>query len=206
VFFFVVGMAMRVGLASGLLTVLAVTVVDYLYIALAVLGIGKLLEKPRARRIMGIAGSIVLVAFGAFMLGSALRDGTGAGAGPGAAVGTARGGLEGFLAALLLTLSSPLTVVFWTGLFAARAAEKGYTKKQLVVFGLSAGLATPVFLGVAVVVFSAARSWIPPGVIHVLNAAVGGVLAAWGVARLAKLLLGRPRGQPPAAPGGPGRK
>lgn len=185
VFFFILNTAIQKTPLDGLLAVLAVTLVDYLYILLAILGVGKVLERPRIKSIMGIVGSIALVVFGLVMIFSTVsvrQD-------PSATGGTASGYLSSFLSAFLLTLSSPLTVVFWTSLFATKAIEKGYARRQLLLFGLSAGAATFVFLGLSVAVFTFMKSAIPPVVIRILNIGVGALLIAYGGIRLARLLI-----------------
>ena len=129
VFFFILNITLQRSLLDGLFSVLAVTVVDYVYILLAIIGVGKLLEKKRVQKSLAIVSSVVLVIFGIGMLVSA-RGGlaeTALQAQPASNYGSS------FLSAFLLTLSSPLTIVFWTGLFAARAIEYEYTKRQLVV-------------------------------------------------------------------------
>ena len=50
VFFFIVNLTLRKTIFDGLAGVLAVTLVDYFYIALAIFGIGKLLENKKVKR------------------------------------------------------------------------------------------------------------------------------------------------------------
>ena len=60
---------------------------------------------------------------------------------------TAPFGGEGvFAQAFLLTASNPLTVIFWSGVFAAQTAECHYDKSQLRWFGLVCVLAAAFFL------------------------------------------------------------
>ena len=47
---------------------------------------------------------------------------------------------EGGAQAFLLIASNPLTVIFWSGVFAAQTAERHYDKSQLRWFGLGCGL------------------------------------------------------------------
>ena len=196
VFFFILNTTLQRTVYDGLLAVGAVTLVDCFYILLAGVGVGRLLERPRIRLAMRIGSSAVLAAFGVVMWLSAL-----AGRGTtGAAASGSPSHAASFLSALLLTLSSPLTIVFWTGLFAAKAAEKGYGRRELIPFGLGAGTSTAVFLSLAVVVFALLRSAIPVIAVRVLNAAVASLLIAYAVVRLAKgiwpALSGRPRPGP----------
>ena len=185
VFFYILTIALQRTVADGWFAVLAVTLVDYLFILLAVLGVGKLLEKPKIKRALGITSSVVLVLFGLFMtlkLGHHEVD-------PLAAIAVESNYLSSFLSTFFLTLTSPLTIVFWTGLFAARAIEKGYTQKQLFYFGIAAGFATFVFLGGSVTLLSALRTSLPILLLKVLNIAVGLLLIAYGLIRLHRLLL-----------------
>src|SRR3990167_8807943 len=64
VFFFIINLALQRSLYDGLAAVAAVTLVDYFYISLAILGIGKLLEKKKVKKAFGIISSIVLMIFG----------------------------------------------------------------------------------------------------------------------------------------------
>lgn len=182
VFFFILNLSLQRTVNDGLLAVLAVTLVDYLYIALAILGVGKLLEDGKRKKHLAIVSSLVLVLFGILML----HSGGGAVSGAGAIVQEQSDYTESFLAAFFLTISSPLTIVFWTSLFAAKAIENSYTKGQLIVFGLAAGLATVLFLGSAVVGLSWFRASIPLGLIRGLNILVGLLLIAYGAVRLRK--------------------
>ncbi len=190
VFFYILNTVLRATPLDALAAVLGVTLVDYIYIALAVLGVGKLLERPKIKYLLGVGSSVVLVAFGAIMIISAARA-TANGVQIAAGVSNA---LSGFLSAFLLTLSSPLTIVFWTGLFAAKAIEQGYSRRQLAMFGLAAGLATLAFLGLAVALFTLIRASIPATVVRILNLVVGGILFAYGIQRGARVVVGGGRG------------
>src|SRR3989344_4739348 len=64
VFFFIINLALQKSIFDGLIGTLAVTIVDYLYITLAILGIGKLLENKKVKKMFGIISSIVLMIFG----------------------------------------------------------------------------------------------------------------------------------------------
>ena len=186
VFLFILNTAMQKTLVDGLLAVVAVTLVDYLYITLAILGVGKLLERQRIKVLLGIVSSLVLVAFGAMMIGSIASPTLDA---PSGALAPSNY-FSSFISAFLLTLSSPLTIVFWTSLFATKAIEKGYSQKELLPFGFAAGLATLTFLSLSVTLLSLVKASIPMGVIGVLNVVVGGLLILYGIVRLSKTWRG----------------
>ena len=64
IFFFVINLTLQKTVFDGLMGALAMTIVSYLYIALAAFGIGKLFEHERIKKIFGILSSIVLIIFG----------------------------------------------------------------------------------------------------------------------------------------------
>ena len=180
VFFFLMNITLRNGFVPGFAAVIAVTLVDYLYIALAVAGVGKLLEKPRVKRVLGFLSAGVLIVFGFVMIKGALA--APAGAIPENIPSSVRPA-AGFLSAFALTISSPLTVVFWTGVFASRSIEYNLSRKELLLFGFSAGFATLLFLSAAAAVFGFLRTAIPEGIILWANLGVGALLILYGAVR-----------------------
>lgn len=187
VFFFILNTTIQKTILDGFVAVLAVTLVDYLYIFLAAIGVGRILERPKTRLGMQIVGSVVLSVFGVSMIISSLEVNSQS------AIQMVEHSnpVMSFVSALLLTLSSPLTIIFWTSLFATKAIEKGYGRSQLTPFGLGAGVSTLVFLGLSVAVISLVRSSIPPLVVSILNGVVGSVLVIYGIARMVKGLKKR---------------
>ena len=187
VFFFILNISLQKTVIDGLFAISAVTLVDYIFIALAVLGVGKLLEKPKIKHALGIISSLVLILFGIIMILSINQSNQ---------VSSPNNLIESnyissFISAFILTISSPLTIVFWTSLFATKAIEKGYAQKQLIFFGIAAGLATLVFLGSSVTLLSIFRASIPLALLRVLNTAVGLLLVIYGAIRLCKIAINR---------------
>lgn len=126
VFFFILNISLQKTVIDGFFAVIAVTLVDYIFIALAVLGVGKLLEKHKIKLTLGITSSIVLILFGIIMIISIDQN---------KMVNISNNIIESnyissFISAFLLTVSSPLTIVFWTSLFATRAIEKDIRKSS----------------------------------------------------------------------------
>jgi threonine/homoserine/homoserine lactone efflux protein len=185
VFFFILNISLQKTVIDGFFAVFAVTVVDYIFIALAVLGVGKLLQRPKIKLGLGITSSVVLILFGIVMILSIKQNNLD---------NISNTVIESnyvssFVSAFLLTISSPLTIVFWTSLFAARAIEKGYTQQQLIFFGAAAGLATFVFLGSSVSLLSIIRASIPTMLLRISNVAVGSLLILYGIFRLFKMVM-----------------
>ncbi|PRX34697.1 threonine/homoserine/homoserine lactone efflux protein [Orenia metallireducens] len=185
VFFFLANLALQKSLIDGLFAVAAVTIVDYLYIALAIAGIGKLLEKKKVKKTLGVISSIVLIAFGFYMainipetinINLTISD-------PSSNL------FKSFISAFLLTISSPLTVLFWTSLFAARSVEYSLNKKELMVFGLSAGLATPLFLSLSIFLITILKTLISPLIVQLANMLVALILIGYGILRIIKIIL-----------------
>jgi len=183
VFFFIINLALQRSLFDGLVAVVAVTLVDYFYISLAILGIGKLFEKKKIKKAFGIISSMVLIIFGLVIIKSVLGENV-------STTSTIQSAslLASFSATFFLAISSPMTIVWYTGLFTAKAVEYNYTKRELIVFGLSVGLATLLFMGISVILFSLVKKSVPISLIQTLNILVGGLLIFYGVVRYIKIL------------------
>lgn len=182
VFIFVANTVFQKGTVEGILAVIAVTIVDYIYIVLAILGVGKIFEKPNIRDVFVIVSSIVLVVFGIVVIknGIGLIDKN---------LILENIKISSFTQAFVLTLSSPLTIVFWTSIFASKADEYMLNKRELIVFGIACGLATLLFLGVCVIFLSWLKIMISYVIIQSLNFIVGILLIFYGVVRLKKIKI-----------------
>ena len=180
VFFYILGIAMDSSFLISFFGVLAVTLVDYIYILLSILGIGKLLEKEKIKRIFGIISSLVLLIFGIMLINKALMPSNKI------ILGNEWTIAKAFISCFLLTISSPLTIVFWSSIFASKAIEKNYSKNELSVFGIGAGLSTILFLSIVMYVISMIKKTIPVQAITILNILVGAVIIAYGIIRFVK--------------------
>ena len=181
VFFFIVNLTIQRTILDGFVAVSAVTIVDYFYITLAILGVGKLLERKKIKKVFGVISSTVLVIFGWIIIQEAINGNISANAST-----TSSNLLTSFTSVFFLTISSPMTIVFFTSLFATKAVEFNYTKQELLVFGLSTGLATFIFMGTSVILFSLIGGAIPVMLIKLLNVSVGILLIGYGAVRLVR--------------------
>lgn len=127
VFFFIMSLTLQKSIVDGFAGVLAVTIVDYLYISLAIFGIGRLLEKQRIKRTFGIVSSSILMIFGLLMIKAVLYGGM-----SNADVMGTTSLFTSFSSVFFITISSPMTIVFFTSLFTAKAGEYHYTKNEFV--------------------------------------------------------------------------
>ncbi len=183
VFFFVANLALQKTLLDGLAGVVAVTLGDYLYIALAILGIGALIQKKKFKKMFGVASSIVLMLFGAFIIKNIMSVGmTTVVAIHSADI------FSSFTSVFFLTISNPMIIVWNTSLLSARAVEYNYTKRELAIFGFAVGLATLIFFGVSVMLLSLLKGTIPALLVQILNIIVGCLLIGYGAIRLGKVL------------------
>jgi len=182
VFFFIVNIALQKTLYDGFAAVSAVTIVDYIYITLAILGVGKLLEKKKVKKAFGIISLIILIVIGIIILKSIPTE-----------IKTLEitsnsNLLKSFSSVFFLTITNPMTIVFFTGVFSAKAIEYNYTKHQLRIFGLSVGLATLLFMGSSVILFTLLKKTVPILLIQALNVIVGSLLILYGITRLKPVL------------------
>lgn len=182
VFFFIANLTIQKTIFDGLAGVLAVTVVDYLYITLSVFGIGKLLENKKIKKTFGILSSFVLAIFGIIMIKNSIdiRVTT-------QSISNSANLFSSFASVFLLTISSPMTIIFFTSLFTAKAVEYNYTKKELLIFGFGTGMATFLFMGISVLIFSFIKEGISPILTQILNFVVGCVLIGYGTFRVVKI-------------------
>jgi len=185
VFFFILGITINSNFINSLSAITAVTLVDYIYIALSLLGLSKIIEKERIKVVVGIISSFVLIVFSIIILKSVF---TSLSINNNAVQWTP---VTSFISCFLLTISSPLTIVFWTGVFSAKAIEYKFTKNQLVFFGIGAGCATLVFMFSTMFILSILRSNININIIKVLNIIVGLLLLYYAISRLIKIVVSK---------------
>ena len=181
IFFYLINLTLQRTIYDGLVGVLAVTIVDLFYITIAIFGIGKFLEKKKVKKLFGIISSIVLILFGIMIIYGITSNGISTSVDI-----SSTSLLSSFLLVFVLTISSPMTIVFFTGIFTTKALEHNYKKRELYLFGYSVGLATLLFMGVSVIIFSILKGFTPIIIIQVLNLIVGLVLIVYGIVRLLK--------------------
>lgn len=158
--------------------VLGVTLADLFYVTAAILGIGALIERSSsAKNIFKYLGAAVIILFGiSSILGSFEINII-----PGFGTLTGTNSESAFIKALLLTLSSPLTIVFWAGIFTAKITSGETDGEEVYYFAAGAILSTPVFMSFAAAAGVLTGSFLPGSLIAALNAAVGAVLVFFGI-------------------------
>jgi threonine/homoserine/homoserine lactone efflux protein len=158
--------------------VIAVVLVDALFIFAALAGIGALIEKrPGLKATLKYAGAAVLILFGLNLVIGSIWTGFL----PALNLSETAGADSAFLRAALITFSCPLTILFWAGVFAQRAAEQNLDKRGMALYGLGAVLSTLASLTVVAALGGLTHTFLSEPVIRVLNLIVGLVLIGFGV-------------------------
>jgi threonine/homoserine/homoserine lactone efflux protein len=156
---------------------------DSIFVTLAILGIGSILEKPGVKLALKYFGAAVLVYFG---LGTILGT-VGVNIIPSFKGATSASlAANVFVTTFILTASSPLSILFWIGVFATQITCRGYGKREMILFGTGAVLATLVFLGVCALIVSLLHPSMSTKVTSLLNLAVGIILIGFGLKMLLK--------------------
>lgn len=182
---FVFNMANRNGFFQAEISAFAVTIVDAIYILLAILGIASLLEKDKVKFIFKMFGAIILVVFGInIILGvfgieilpslNSINN-------------LANSGLyNAFILGFIITASNPLTILFWTGVFASKIAEENLIRKNLIFFGIGAVIPTLISQTIFAFIGSLTKKFMPDEIVSILNIFVGASLIYFAIKLLRK--------------------
>ena len=172
--------AKNVSFLVAMSLVLAIALVDAFYILLAGLGVSKLMEKKNVKSVFKIIGSLVLVIFGLNIIlnvfninlipGLNLKPNT----------------TNIFIQGLILTLSNPITIVFWGSVLTTKIIDDGLKKKELVFFSIGLVSSTIFFLTFIALLGTFLSGFIPESVSNVLNIIVGLLIIFFGIKMLVK--------------------
>ena len=158
--------------------VLGVSIIDCLYIIAAILGMGTVLNKyEKGKRLIKYFGAIVLIVFGL----SNIVGSFGIKILPSLNFASNQSGENVFLKTMLLTISNPLTILFWAGVFSTKISQENMDKKNMYLFGLGAVLSTVLFLTLISILGSCISNFLDIEFINVLNIIVGLLLVAFGI-------------------------
>ncbi|WP_342598138.1 LysE family transporter [Psychrobacillus sp. FSL H8-0483] len=168
------------GFVEAEVGVLGVVIVDCLFILAAMFGIGAILNKyKKAKQMIHYFGAAVLIVFGLSNIVGffdvSLMPNLEQGAG------------SVFWKTVVLTVSNPLTILFWAGVFSTKIVEENITQQDLYSFGLGAVLSTLFFLTMISILGSFLTIFLAPAILKVLNLIVGLVLVGFGIKTLMKV-------------------
>ncbi|MEG1800029.1 MAG: LysE family transporter [Synergistaceae bacterium] len=173
--------------ASGILSawgaVLGVTLADLICVAAAIWGVGTLLDKSRTGKMyFKYFGAAVLWIFGA----AAILGAFGLNIIPGFNISAEHTANSAFIYCFILAISSPLTIVFWAGIFSSKLTEDNMSRRDVHLYALGAVFSTLVCMSLVCAAGTLTSSFLPNAVIKAMNIVVGAVLIFFGIRTLRK--------------------
>lgn len=178
----VLNTAVDFGILSGMSLVLAIVLIDALYITLSGLGASAIIAKDKVKIAVKIIGCIILVFFGLNTILNVFDINIL----PNISMFSDYKSGNLFLQGIILTASNPLTIIFWGGVFTTQIADNNLTRFQLFLFGAGCVLSTLIFLSGIALFGYFIGSFIPGIVIKILNILVGAFLIFFGIKLLVK--------------------
>ena len=172
--------AKNVSFLVAMSLVLAIALVDAFYILLASLGVSKIMEKKRVKTVFKIVGSLVLILFGLNIILNVFDINII----PGLDIKPNTSNI--FLQGLILTLSNPITIVFWGSVLTTKIIDDGLKKKELAIFSIGLVSSTVFFLSLVALLGTVLSEFIPETISNVLNVIVGLLIIFFGIRMLVK--------------------
>jgi threonine/homoserine/homoserine lactone efflux protein len=164
------------GLKQGLVFVAAVALIDALYIFLASVGMASILENNVLQKKLKYFGSIILILFGINIILGCFNY---------PIIPNIKININHtydiFIQGLILTLSNPLTIIFWGGVFSGKVGSENYTKRQIFLFGTGCAISTIFFLGIIAIMGTIIKVFLPEIIIKILNGIIGMIIIAFGI-------------------------
>jgi len=165
------------GFKEGFKMALGVTLVDGVYIALSFLGMASLLKSEALRRIILIGGACALIYFGLsyFISFKNKKD------------EVKVENVNSFLYGVKLTLTNPLTIVFWSSIFGSLIASNKLTGiDNILTYSLGCITSTIAFLSLISAGGKYASKILSPNIIKIMSYGVGLFLIYFGGSMLFK--------------------
>jgi threonine/homoserine/homoserine lactone efflux protein len=159
-----------------LVFVSAVALVDAFFIFLAGIGMVSIIDKDNVKRVLKYIGGIVLIIFGINTILGCFNYSII----PNLKINT-NNTQNIFIQGLILTLSNPLTIIFWGGVFTGKMNDESYNKHQIFLFGLGCVISTLVFLSLIALAGTIVNVFLPESFITILNFIVGLVIILFGI-------------------------
>ena len=172
--------AKNVSFLVAMSLVLAIALVDAFYILLAALGVSKLLENKKVKVLFKIIGSLVLILFGLNIILGVFNINIIPG------LNLKPSSTNIFIQGLVLTLSNPITIVFWGSVLTTRLIEDKLKKKELFIFSTGLVSSTLFFLTLIALLGTVLASFIPETISNILNVIVGILIIFFGIKMLIK--------------------
>ena len=181
---FIFNLGSNKGFVSAETAVVAVTLVDAIFVLLAILGISSFIQNERVQKMFKIFGALIVAYFGASIISGVL----GLNIMPDINLFAGQKSSNSFINGFLLTASNPLTILFWTGVFSTKISEEKLKRREVHLFAIGAILATLLFLSVISFVGSITQIFASEFIIKLLNILVGIVLIYFAFTKIIKKL------------------
>lgn len=162
--------------------VLGVVIIDGLYILAAILGIASIIERKNIKFGLKTFGAAILLIFGFSTVLSQFNISFL----PGISIQNISNSNSVFFRAIILTVSNPLTIIFWAGVFSTKIAGENRNRKDIYAFGFGALLSTMFFLTLIAFVGSFTKTFFSTNVIQILNLTVGFLLIYFSIRMILK--------------------
>lgn len=177
VFFTILQASVEKGFWVGVLVALGVSLSDLLYVVICYYGLATFVTRPGVKLYMGLAGGLILIAFGAYhvLIKSRRKDLTNPG------VVRERKPIMYFGKGFLINTMSPLVPLFWIGLAGIATIDLGYTTSgHFVLFFVGVlGTALATDIGKAYIA-GRIRDLITHRFLMIMNMVVGIALIVFG--------------------------
>lgn len=157
--------------------VLGVVLIDSFFILSAILGIAAVIEKNNIKNVMKIFGACILFVFGISMCLGIFNIQII----PSLNISHIPYINSSFIRAILLTISNPLTIFFWAGVFSTKIVEESYSKVDIYIFGLGSVLSTMFFLTLIAILGSLTNRFLSPDIMNCMNLVVGIILVYFSI-------------------------
>ena len=172
--------AQNSGFLVALSLVIAIALVDAFYILLASLGASKILGKESIGNTVKVIGALVLMIFGMNIILNVF----GINIIPG--LNLKLNSSSAFIQGIILTISNPITIIFWGSVLTTKIIEENFKKNELIIFSVGLVSATLLFLTVVAILGMVLSNFIPDMMINILNIVVGILIIVFGIKLLMK--------------------
>lgn len=172
--------AQNSGFLVAMSLIIAIAIVDAFYIILASLGVSKLLQNEKVEKYVKFFGSIILILFGLNIILNVF----GITIIPAFSLKTNSSSV--FIQGLILTLSNPITIIFWSSVLTGKIVEEKFNKKELITFSIGLISATLLFLTLVAVLGMILSNFISEFIMKILNIVIGMLIIFFGIKLLFK--------------------
>lgn len=162
--------------------VLGAALVDGFFIVAAILGIASIIDRKNVKMFLKIFGAIIMFIFGL----STILNQVNINFLPTLNMHDISTSSNAFGNAIIITVSNPLTIIFWAGIFSTKVVEENIKRQDMYSFGFGALLATIFFLTLINLMGNFFKMFFSAIFIQILNIIVGFLLMYFGIKMILK--------------------